>query len=147
MGPLSSSSSLVAFRLASVPMITLASPALIEVTGPIDGPENLPPEQCLPLVGRHWHFTDGHRQLSVRPMGRLATNSGSAAVNAAVKGIGIIHVPAYYADEKVSSGELVTLLPDWHSVERTTFYLVYPAGKHMPVRVGSLIDFLQGKMH
>lgn len=146
MGPLSSSSSLVAVRLVSVPMITLASPTLLEAIGTIDGPENLPPEHCLPLVGRQWHFTDGKRQMSVRPVGRFATNSGSAAVNAAVKGIGIIHVPAYYAGEKVNSGELVTLLPEWRSVERTTFYLVYPAGKHMPVRVRSMIDFLQSKM-
>lgn len=147
MGPLVSSSSLVAVRLVSVPMITLACQALTEKLGHISQPEDLPPVYCLPLVGRNWHFTNGKRQISIRPLGRLSTNSGNAAVSAALKGIGVIHVPAYYADEKVSTGELITLLPDWRSVESTTFYLVYPAGKHMPQRVRSLIDYLQSSMN
>lgn len=147
MGPLVSSSSLVAVRLVSIPMITLASQALTAKLGCIRQPEELPAEYCLPLVGRNWQFTNGKRQVFIRPLGRVSTNSGNAAVSAALKGIGIIHVPAYYADEKVSAGELITLLPEWRSVESTTFYLVYPAGKHMPQRVRSLINYLQNSLN
>jgi DNA-binding transcriptional LysR family regulator len=48
MGPLASSSALVATRLLSVPMVVLASPKLLRKLPAIASPAGLPPEWCLP---------------------------------------------------------------------------------------------------
>ncbi len=143
MGPLESTNSLVSKRLISVPMALLASPALLQQIGTINTPADLPEHLCLPLAHRPWTFIRDKKQIQVSPKGRFTTNSGGAAVQAAIDGIGIINVLAYYATEVVESGQLVRLLPEWKSAEKTHFYIVYPAGRHMLVRVRRLIDFLQ----
>jgi DNA-binding transcriptional LysR family regulator len=144
MGPLASSSSLVATRLLSVPMLVLASPALLHTLPPIQSPADLPPHWCLPLVQRPWEFVKGERREGVKPAGRFASNSGAAAIQAALDGLGIVNVPAYYAHAVVADGRLERVLEDWASVEESVFYLVLPAGRHRPLRVRRLIEFLQG---
>lgn len=147
MGPLVSSSSLVATRLLSVPMHLLASPRLLETLVPIKAPSDLPPALRLPLVQRPWAFGKGRRRDSLMPLGRFASNSGAALLQEAIDGLGIVNVPAYYADAVVVDGRLQRILPDWDSVEESTFYLVFPAGRHMPLRVRRLIDFLQAELN
>jgi len=146
MGPLESSASLAASRLLSFPTLVLASPGLLETLPPITGPAGLPPQCCLPLVGRPWSFTKGARTVSVRPEGKFASNSGAAMVQAALAGLGIVNVPAYYAADAVAQGRLTQLLGDWRCAEETTFHLVFPAGRHMPTRVRRLIEFLQASV-
>lgn len=143
MGPLETSSSLIATRLLSVPLYVLASPALLQVLPDIPSPSALPPQWCLPLVNRPWEFVKGNRREAVKPVGRFSSNSGAVAIQAALDGIGIVNVPAYYADSVVEDGRLVRILQDWQSVEQSVFYVVFPAGRHMPVRVRRLIDYLQ----
>ena len=142
MGPLESSNTLAATRLTAVPMVLLASPALLATLAPIATPADLPPALCLPLVGRSWDFVKGERRVSVEPAGRIASNSGAVLIRAALDGIGIVNVPAYYAAKLSGSDGLQQLLPDWGSVARSTFYIVFPAARHMPVRVRRLVDYL-----
>jgi DNA-binding transcriptional LysR family regulator len=146
MGPLASSSSLTATRLLAVPMLVLASPRLLRSIGPIASPAKLPPEKCLPLVNRAWRFVNGKRHEGIEPTGRFASNSGAAAIQAALDDLGIVNVPAYYADGILAGKKLVRLLDDWDSVEETTFYVVFPTGRHMPARVRRLIEYLQEKV-
>lgn len=146
MGPLGSSSSLVATRLLSVPMFVLASPKLLRKLPPIDSPAGLPPQWCLPLVQRTWEFVKGKRREGVKPAGRFSSNSGAAAIQAALDGLGIVNVPAYYAHAVVADNRLKRILDDWRAVEESVFYLVFPAGRHRPLRVRRLIEFLHGAM-
>lgn len=143
MGPLQTSSALAATRLLSVPLFVLASPALLQRLPKIRTPSDLPPEWCLPLVNRAWEFVKGKQRQGMKPVGRFSSNSGAAAIQAALEGIGIVNVPAYYAGSVVAQGGLVRILADWQSVEQTVFYLVFPAGRHMPLRVRRLIDYLR----
>lgn len=143
MGPLETSSALMATRLLSVPLYVLTSPKLLETLPPIRSPNDLPPQWCLPLVNRSWEFIKGKRREGVKPLGRFSSNSGAAMIQASLDGLGIVNVPAYYANDVVTDGRLVRVLEDWASVEQSVFYLVFPAGRHMPVRVRRLIDFLR----
>ena len=146
MGPLGSSSSLVATRLVSIPMIVLASRKLLRKLPPIRSPADLPPQWCLPLVQRTWDFVKGDRREGVKPSGRFSSNSGAAAIQAAVDGLGIVNVPAYYGHALVADGRLKRILEGWNSVEESMFYLVFPAERHRPLRVCRLIEFLQQAM-
>jgi DNA-binding transcriptional LysR family regulator len=141
MGPLENSAALKATRLVAVPMLLLASADLLARLRPITTPADLPAEHCLRLGNRPWDFVRGQQQSGVEPAGRIKSNSGAVLIQAARDGLGIVNVPAYYATGKDGAG-LQRLLPDWASVEQTTFYLVFPAARHMPVRVRRLIDFL-----
>lgn len=104
---------------------------------------NLPAASSLTLVNRAWMFRKGRRQEGIKPSGRVTSNSGNALVQAAVDGLGIATVPACYGRETLADGRLVRVLEDWASVETSDFHLVFPAGRHMPVRVRKFIDYLQ----
>lgn len=145
LGPLESSQSLTATRLASFPTVVLASSALLATLPPLTSPAKLPPHRCLPLVGRPWHFVKGRRAVTVQPTGKFASNTGAAMVQAALEGLGLVNVPAYYAAEVLSSGRLKQVLREWRCAEETTFNIVCPAGRHTPLRVRRLIDFLRGQ--
>lgn len=146
MGPLESSNSLVATRLLSVPLWVLASPALLRSLSPIRTPADLPPEWCLPLLQRPWDFVQGAQRASVQPAGRFASNSGAAATQAALDGLGIVNVPAYYAHGLVAEGRLQRILPDWDGVEHSVFYLVLPASRHRSTPVRRVMAFLQANV-
>lgn len=143
MGPLQSSSSLVAKRLVSVPTVVMAARRLLDTLAPIDVPSDLPPALCLRLAGRPWEFIRGGQHVKVEPAGRISSNSGSAMLHAAVSGLGIVNVPAYYLGSFGQREELVQLLPSWQSAERPTFYLVFPSSRHIPAHVRRLVDYLQ----
>ena len=112
MGPLVSSSSLVATRLLSVPMHLLASPRLLETLVPIKAPSDLPPALRLPLVQRPWAFGKGRRRDSLMPLGRFASNSGAALLQEAIDGLGICQLPWLLAGPSVAAGTLHPVLTD-----------------------------------
>lgn len=147
LGPLESSSSLVATRLTSVPLQVLASRALLNTLQPIRTPADLPPALCLRLVNRPWEFVKEGQRISVAPAGKLESNSGAVLIRAALDGLGIVNVPAYYASSQSGAAGLQRLLRDWASVEQSTFYIVFPAARHMPTRVRRLIDYLQSQSY
>jgi DNA-binding transcriptional LysR family regulator len=142
-GPLASSTSLITTKLLTVPMRVLASPRMIAGMGSVKLPEDLDAALCLPLGERIWRLKKGNKQFDLKPAGRFASNSGAAMVRAAIDGLGIIQVPAYYATGVVESSQLLPMLDDWDSVDQTNFYLVYPASHHMASRVRTLIDYLR----
>jgi DNA-binding transcriptional LysR family regulator len=143
MGPLEDSTSLTATRLASVPMVLVATRTFLSQAGPIEHPRDLLPAWCLSLADRPWTFSMGKARASVRPAGRMSSNSGGAALHAAIAGLGVALVPAYYLPGPGYVGDLVHLLPGWRPAESSTFYLVYPTGKYLPERVRQLIDHLR----
>lgn len=143
MGPLESSNALVATRLISVPMVLLASQVLLDGLPRMGGPADLPPDKCLCLVGRSWEFVLGKERHRLTPTGRISSNSGAVLLQAATAGLGIVNVPAYYATHFHEESGLVRLFPEWRSAEKSIFYLVFPAARHMPLRIRRLIDYLQ----
>lgn len=143
MGPLQSSSSLVARRLASVPMVVVCARRLLEGLQPIETPSELPVGLCLRLAGRPWEFIGDGQHVKVEPSGRISSNSGSALLRAAIGGLGIVNLPAYYLGASTENEELVQLFPEWQSAERPTFYLVFPSSRHIPTRIRRLVDYLQ----
>lgn len=80
-------------------------------------------------------------------MGRFPSNSGAAVLEVAIDGLGIANVPAYYANAVVADSRLQRILPDWDLVEESTSYLLFPAGRHMPLLVRRLADFLQADLN
>lgn len=138
-GPLAHST-LMARKLIGFPLLTLAAPGYVDARS--TDPGDLDVRRCLSLGRRPWAFSRGKETRTIRPEGRVSTNSGTLLVQSAVAGSGVIQVPAYYGVDEVRAGTLVKLYPDWATADEFEFFLVYPEQRHMPSRLRALIDFL-----
>jgi len=113
--------------------VLCASPAYLARTGVPRTPDSLSKHVCIaftattPIADR-WSFpTDGKRDRSVPVRARLAVNTGQAAIDAAVAGLGVTRVLSYQIAGLVAEKKLRIILP---SRERDDFavQLVYLPG-------------------
>lgn len=114
-----SDSSLHAVRVGSVRTIHCASPAYLRKAGPLDTLEQLGGHACIAFtatcpVPERWAFPghrDRDRSIGVHP--RLVVNTGQAAIDAALAGLGVVRVLSYQVDELIKKGRLRHVLGDF----------------------------------
>lgn len=140
--------SLVARRLATVPMIVCAAPRYLERHGV--------PRTPLELAKLEWihHLPSaepnrvtlykGRRQVTINVRGRLSSNDGAASVEAAVGGFGVMVAPAFELSDEVRSGQLVPLLTDWRSNDLVV-QAVFPPRRHVSAKVRGFVDFIASR--
>jgi DNA-binding transcriptional LysR family regulator len=139
-------SSLIGRKIAPIRAALIASPAYLAQAGTPGTPADLADHQCISYSGGgDWRFRVGARWLSVRPMGRLRTDSGETIVQWAAAGLGIGNVPAYLANAEVKSGALVKLMPEFPQPEFGV-HALRPPGARAPARVNLLIEALVGQL-
>jgi len=137
-------SSLIARRIAPLQAVVIASPDYIARRGRPARPEDLMSHECLIYTGRttpDWRFKSGKRTISVRPDGRLRSDSGEALLQWAIAGLGIAELPSFLASEMLESGALVPLLREFPS-DAGAIHVVRPPGAYVPGKVRVLIDVL-----
>jgi len=137
-------SALVARLLAPTRAVVVASPDYLARHGTPTEPADLAEHACLIYTGsRHtdWPFQSGKRTVSVRPRGRLRSDSGEAMLQWAVAGLGITMVPTFLLSGEIEKGTLVPLLLDYPAPELGIF-VVRPPGSYVPGKVRVLIDTL-----
>lgn len=112
-----SDSSLTAVKLGEVRRLTCAAPSYLNEHGIPQKPSDLSDHWCIGLndAGPQelWGYREhpsGRRVKSVRVGCRLTTNSAGAAIDAAVRGLGIIRPLSYQVGELIAQGSLVPLL-------------------------------------
>lgn len=109
-------SDLVATRLASVNRLVCASPAYIARHGRPATPEDLLKHNCLTVASMHvphgWWCFPGVRHGKALPVhGSLRTNDTEALLQAAVDGLGIVHLASWLVCDMLAAGKLVSLFP------------------------------------
>jgi DNA-binding transcriptional LysR family regulator len=137
-------SSLVARRLAPVRAVVVASPAYLARRGRPRVPSDLAGHDCLLYAGQtvaEWQFRVGKRLVSIRPEGRLRSDSGDAMLHWAIAGLGIAVVPSFLITDAIESGALEPLLRE-HPAPEFGIFVVRPPGAHVPAKVRVLIDTL-----
>lgn len=137
-------SSLVARRIAPVHAVLVASPAYLSRHGRPRTPQDLTAHESLIYTGslvQEWQFQSSARWISIRPEGRLRSDSGDAILQWAIAGLGIADAPSFLAYDAVESGALEPLLLDYPRPEYGV-YIVRPPGSHVPGKVRVLIDWL-----
>ena len=138
--------SLVGRRLAPIRAVLVASPAYLERAGIPHAPADLAEHQCLSYSGGgDWRLRSGRRWVSVRPSGRLRSDSGDVIVQWAVAGLGIGNVPAFLVVDRLAAGELKEVLPGFPQPEYG-IYALRPPSTRAPTKVSLLIDALAGQM-
>jgi DNA-binding transcriptional LysR family regulator len=137
-------SSLVARRIAPVRSVLVASPDYLARHGRPTTPGDLAGHECLIYTGRRvaeWQFLAGKRSISIRPAGRLRSDSGEAILQWAIAGLGIAEGPSFLVSEAIERGTLEPLLLDYARPEHG-IHVVRPPGSYVPGKVRLLIDTL-----
>ncbi|MDY0056293.1 MAG: LysR substrate-binding domain-containing protein, partial [Methyloversatilis sp.] len=139
-------SSLVARRLHVTRRVVVASPEYIARHGAPQHPSDLTRHNCIALYrsGRPhlaWRFERGGVDTTVRVQGNRLAYDGALVRQWVLQGLGIATKARLDVVDDLHAGRLVELLTDWRG-EDFPLHAMLPAGRHMPLRVRRLLDFL-----
>ncbi len=141
-------SGLVARPLLDDPLVVAAAPAYLAHAGVPVTLEDLDRHDCiqfeLPSSGQRvpWSFRRGGVDLELTTTGGLACSGDIlATITLARHGGGLVQVPRFMVEHDLRAGTLVEVLQDAGGRTRP-FSLLYPAHRHMPLRVRVLVEFL-----
>jgi DNA-binding transcriptional LysR family regulator len=141
LGPLQDSN-VIARSLKPVRHRLCAAPEYLGRHPPPISPDDLRHHHCLPHHLREsWLFEKDGLRRRMRIEGRLSVNNLQGLKNAALAGMGIVRLPDYMCTEELSSGAFEEVLNDWREPP-TECHAIYPATRHLPLRVRSFLDFV-----
>jgi DNA-binding transcriptional LysR family regulator len=131
---------------------TAASPAYLDARGRPEHPRDLLTHAC--LRGQFasgaiptWEFERNGEIVRVDPAGPLLVRLGSAvdlAVEAAVDGLGVIHLFEDWLRPHLDNGALEPVLEPWWQTFTGPF-LYYPGRRHLPSPLRAFIDFIRSR--
>ncbi len=142
-------SSLIARRIASMSIVTCASPTYLQQYGEPQHPSDLAEHQCL-LYGyadtpNKWLYRDiNGNKLEIQVQGIIQSNNGDYLRSAAVNGLGIVRQPRFIAYQSITRGELVPILQDY-AIPDINAYAIYPPTRHLSQRVRVFIDYMRDR--
>lgn len=131
--------------LGYVRTVICASPQYLKRSGVPRTLDALAKHQCIAFTGTtpiadRWTFRSaGQRERSVAVRARLVVNTGQAALNAAVAGLGLVRVLSYQVEQLVADGKLRIVLAAF-APPRVPVQLVHLPGMqtHAAVEFGEL---------
>ncbi|MDR7336060.1 LysR family transcriptional regulator [Roseateles asaccharophilus] len=148
-------SDLHATPLAQVRLVTCASPAYLARAGRPHAPEDLLRHDCItvatpPAPGFVWRYAGVNRNQPLPVRGRYRTDDKDGMLQAALQGLGIVHIATWMVCDQLRSGELVALFPD----EATTspapglpgIHAVRLRGRSHETRARLFIDHLRSEI-
>lgn len=141
-------SSLYAVKVGEVCMATCASPDYVGRKGRPDRPDELSDHDGV-IFGNvnetPWpYFCDGQRFEGL-PNIRLRGNAASAAVAAAVQGLGITRVLSFMVADELRSGALIRLLDNYDGGSFPV-HLVYVRQALLPIKVRAFLDWMTPRL-
>ena len=138
-------STLIARRLAPMPMIVCAAPDYLDEVGRPERPADLARMSCLIDTNfadpTTWRFQRAGRETVVKVGSRFTANAPMPVSQLAIAGLGVARCVAYVVEDAIADGELERILPEYETTDSGLFAL-YPPNRHLTARVRALIDFL-----
>lgn len=139
--------SVVAIRLAQVPRIVVAAPAVLDGLAMPSHPNELAmlPWLSLRTFYRNevtlTHAVTGESQrLAFRP--RVGTDSLYALRSAAALGLGVAVASAWLMAEDIAQGRLLHLVPEWQA-SSLPMYLIYPYASFYPAKLRRFVETMR----
>ena len=108
-------SDLVATALAPVRRLACASPAYIARRGRPERPIDLLDHDCLTAalaVSGWWVFPGVNRGLPLAVKGPFRSADSETLLQAAIAGLGVVHLASWLVNDAIAAGQLVSLFPD-----------------------------------
>ncbi len=139
-------SNLIARKLCSSPIVTVASPEYLKKNGIPSHPKDLRDHNFIVYTessgsGESTFQEDG-TPFVVRVAGNISTNNTEAMRTALISGLGISRGPRWLVGDAIASGQLVEVLQEYQP-EPLDLYAVYSPGRHLPSKVRCFIDFFR----
>jgi LysR family transcriptional regulator, regulator for bpeEF and oprC len=139
--------SLVARRIANLPLVGVATPAYLAAHGVPRHPDELETGHIVinffsPRTGRLFPNVferDGER-IEIGGRYKLSVNDGNAYLAAALSGLGIAQIARFQVAPFIARGELVEILPDWQH-PLIPMHVVYPLNRHLSARVRAFVEW------
>lgn len=148
-GPLPDSG-LTARKLGDSDRVVVASPAYLARRGTPQTPEDLVHHTGIGFNFRRsrqgWPFRREGQEFELAAPNGVEVNSGDAAVQLALDGVGIARVGRYVVAQDIAEGRLVPLLEPFNAGEREPFHAVFIGGAQTPARVRVFVDFLAARV-
>lgn len=119
-----------------------AAPSYLEKHGKPKNIEDLQDHNCLMIncEGYDFQWDFGDKPISVS--GNLKTNNTTAAINAAIAGIGIISMCPKIIKKELEEGKLVPLFSE-HHIRSRTVNAYYPKQKFVPKKTTAFLDHMK----
>lgn len=133
---------MVARKLEDAAMRFCCSPDYMARFGVPSTPQELASHACLTHRASEWLFIDNEQthRIPIRP--RLKSNHGEVLRDAAVAGLGITGLPAFYVLDDLHHGRLVEVLTTYR-LQQAGIYAMYPYHKQVSANALALIEHLR----
>jgi len=133
---------LVGVAVGDFQRIAVASPTYLKAH-PVAHPSDLARRDCLIFSASdstaEWSFEKGDSVENVRVNAALSAQSFTALLHAARAGMGVARAPEFAVAEWLQRGDLVQVLPKWHSAPAKA-YAVYRFGHERIARVAAVLQ-------
>jgi len=139
-------SSLIVKRIATTPIVTVATPAFLARHGEPATPSELEGRPCVIYTPqgspRAWGFRGKFGNIEYRAKGSFRTNDAEQIRAAVLSGLGFAHTPGWLFAKEIAMGEVRLVLRDYEPAP-LTISAVHPAGRRLATKVRVFIEFLE----
>ena len=139
-------STLISQRIGTSVRYLVAAPAYLKGHPAPEALEDLSRHDCIVLNGRNneaeWQLVKGRRVAKVHVSGPMSGRDFESVSAFVYRGHGIGLMPSDYCDDKMASGDLIRVLPEWSSPE-IPIHVVYPTRRFLPSRLSVFLDALR----
>jgi LysR family transcriptional regulator, regulator for bpeEF and oprC len=138
-------STLIAQRIATTPVITVASPAYLKAHGEPMSPGDLDKHDCIIFAPqgapRPWGFAGRFGDIEYRPKGSFRTNDADQIRAAVLADLGLAHAPGWLFAHEIASNAVRVVLRA-HEPPPIPISAVHPSGRRLATKVRVFIEFL-----
>jgi DNA-binding transcriptional LysR family regulator len=138
-------STLIVKRIATTPVITVASPSYLKAHGEPASPSDLDGHRCIIFAPqgapKPWGFTGKFGDIEYLPKGSFRTNDADQIRAAVLSDLGLAHAPGWLFAPEIASKAVCLLLRDYEP-SPLSISAVHPAGRRLATKVRVFIDFL-----
>lgn len=125
--------------------ILCASPAYLERAGTPVSFDDLVRFNCLRTTriggSAPWVSMQNGREHAIEAAGNFEGNSADVLLHAALAGLGIARLSRYLVEERIRSGQLVQILPEYHQ-RNAEIVVIFAEKRLLAPRTRAFVDFL-----
>ncbi|MBS0854799.1 LysR family transcriptional regulator [Tatumella sp. JGM100] len=133
---------LIARRIATLTAKLYTSPEYIQRSGMPESPADLQHHECLGMLKtRTWTLCSPTKKETVPVSGRFSLNNVGMIKRLVVLGQGIMLVPEEVVSDELTSGKIIPILPEWHSIPQPVYALTET--RLIPAKTQKFIDFIK----
>lgn len=148
-GGLLTDSSLVARRVAELPMVICAAPAYLQRVGMPEHPLALAsaPHSVVGFLSARTGrilpttMTRDAEQIALPMRHSLAVDDGNAYLAAGLGGLGVLCLPRYMVGAHLARGELLPLFEGW-KLEPLSMVVAFPSSRHLSAKVRVVVEWI-----